>query len=154
MSENIIIAIIGTVGVFATIIGSIIAVQLTNNFNEKQQRILDMRKIKLEYYHRFIEAFAKKYNYCACADSVEGVEANLNFILEVNRLPLYASQEMVDLIENIRANGGSSNFSELYTVLRKDLSTDEFLTFANLNFSFTIPEKTVIADERGNKKVV
>ena len=112
-----------------------------------------MRTIKLEYYHKFIEAFARKYNYISCPDSKEAVEANLNFILEINRLPLYASQEMVHLIESIRNNGGQNQFSELYSVLRKDLSTDEFSAFNDLNFSFTIPEKTIITDKDGNKIV-
>lgn len=152
MSEAIVIACIGAIGVFVTVLGSIITVQLANSSNKKQQRIMDMRKIKLEYYHKFIEAWVRKYNYFICPDCEEAVEANLNFILEVNRLPLYASQEMVSLIEEIRKNKNNVDFSHLYEVLRKDLSSDGFTAFQNLQFSFTIPD-AVIGTKNGRKEI-
>jgi ABC-type lipoprotein release transport system permease subunit len=59
MSENIVIAIISALGIALAVIGSIVGVQLTNNFNQKQQRMMDMRKVKIDCYHKFIESLEK-----------------------------------------------------------------------------------------------
>lgn len=141
ISDNIIIALIGSLTTIITIIGSIYVNQMLINENSRQQRLLEIRKIKQEYYHKFTEAFLLRLTYLRNMKSKEFKESDLKFCLEKNRLPLYASQELIEYVEEI-ASGKSqkADFKTLYKMIRLDLNKEGLKNFKNLqNLSVTLP---------------
>lgn len=158
ISDNVAITLITSLGILLTIIGSITIVQMTSKSNLKEQRAMDIRKIKLKYYHRFMESYNNKLMYVS-----ESTNSNLDvqkklakldeeFNLEVNRLPLYASQEVIEFIENVKNqnNNVDTSFGKMYELIRKDISNDEFNEFKGLNVSLSMPEFIVIKEESGS----
>lgn len=141
-SDNVVIAFIGALAAFFTIIGSIYVAQNTANSNAKQQRDMEVRKLKQEYYHVFLEAMYLKFSNIKNMDCNETVEANKRFCIEVNRLPLYASQEVVESINDFAGGGAPPEFSILYELIRKDLCSSTYEQFRNLKkIYFQIPNK-------------
>ena len=90
MKSEIIVALIAAGTTILTIIGSIVAVKITSNSQIKEQKIAADREMKRKYYNAFIEAFTKKLFYIGKHDCIEKIEAEMAFVLEANRLPLYA----------------------------------------------------------------
>ena len=102
MKMEIIVALIAAGATVLTIIGSIVAVKVTSNSQIKEQKIIADREMKRKYYNAFIEAFTQKLFYINKPDCMEKIEAEMTFVLEANRLPLYASEEMIQFIERIK----------------------------------------------------
>ena len=153
---DILVAIITMGGVVFSVIGSIIATNLTNNAQLEQQRIDSIREMKRTYYNQLLEAYTEKLMYVNKPDSVEKIEAEMRFIKEVNRVPLYASQEMVEFMEKMKdpkiAKG--TNPGEFYLVMRKDLASSDFENFdTSLQLSISIPNKVIVISGNGNKKI-
>lgn len=141
IDEKIIISLIGSMTAIITIIGSIYVNKLLSNENSKQQRALEIRKAKQEYYHEFTESFLLRIAYLPNQKSKEFKDADRKFCIEKNRLPLYASQEMIEYVEEV-ASGKSltADFKTLFELIRKDLLNDELKEFQNLkNINVTLP---------------
>ena len=92
MKMEIIVALIAAGATVLTIIGSIVAVKVTSNSQIKEQKIIADREMKRKYYNAFIETFTQKLFYINKPDCMEKIEAEMTFVLEANRLPLYASE--------------------------------------------------------------
>lgn len=107
----------------------------------KLQRNAEARKIKQDYYHMFLEALSIKLSDISTMDTENAIIANQRFCIEVNRLPLYASQEVVEFVSEFASGRGKSpEFKALYEVIRKDLCSDTYDNFENLSqFYFQIP---------------
>ncbi|KWT98703.1 hypothetical protein APQ14_19695 [Vibrio toranzoniae] len=118
--------------------------ELTYLSDSKLQRSAEARKIKQDYYHMFLNAVSTKFSYLNDMESEKAVRANQKFCIEFNRLPLYASQEVVEFVNNFAAGGKAPNFAELYDLIRKDLCSDEYESFKNLTkFNFQVPNKII-----------
>ena len=153
---KIVVAIIAAVATVLTVGGSIAVAVVTNNAQIEQQRFEEAREIKRTYYNQFIEAYTNKLQFVDKPNSPEKVQAEMNFALEVNRLPLYASQEMVEFVNSMwnseKASLTSTN--EFYDIMRRDLCTDEFLPFENLDeFNMAISNYVVITNPEGDKEI-
>jgi len=141
--DNVVIAIIGSATAIITILGSILVAQLSSNANAKQQREAESRKIKQDYYNRFIEALTTKLAYIKDSTCTEAIESNQKFCLEANRLPLYASQKVVKFVNDI-SEGKKASFSELFTLIREDLCSNDYEKFEeSLKFNIQIPQLPV-----------
>lgn len=169
MTENVQTTLITTIESLLTIVGSIFIVYLTLKANLKEKKVSDVRTIKLKYYHQFCKAYVNKFIYGNLNNCPEQVEANTEFIREINRIPLYASyvsQEMVELLfddSNNPTKAPNVNFSKMYSLIRKDLNSDEFKIFdeifeetfkASVYVNDKTNDKTVVKDENGNRLVV
>lgn len=138
------------------IVSSIIVTSISYDNQLEQQRIEEARETKRTYYNEFIEAYTNKLSFVDKPDSPEKVEAEMKFVLEVNRLPLYASQEMVEFINSMWDNEKATmtSTSEFYDIMRQDLCSDSFLPFDDLDaFSMAISEKVVIKDSEGKRSI-
>lgn len=112
--------------------------------------------MKRTYYNQLTESFTKKLMYIGKPDSIEKVEAEMRFLEEANRLPLYASQEMVEFIEQMKNPEIARNTStkEFYIIMRKDLCSNNFDEFNNLNeIGIGIPDKVIITNSQGEKNI-
>ena len=135
MSDNVIIEIIGGINAVLSIIGSI----FVNKLTAKQQRDSEVRMIKQQWYNNFLEAFSKKISYANNGVEVPE-EINAKFCEEFNRLPLYASEEVIECINLLNKNSDRPIF-ELYKVIRNDLCESKYKEFKKVSeFSFQIYE--------------
>lgn len=143
VDEKIIISLIGSLTAIITVIGSIYVNKLLSNENSKQQRALEIRKTKQEYYHEFTESFLLRMAYLPNQKSKEFKEADRKFCIEKNRLPLYASQTLIEYVDEV-ASGKSltADFKTLFELIRKDLLNDELKEFENLKtLNVTLPSE-------------
>jgi len=62
-SEGIVIAMIGAASAIITILGSVLTTQLSNKAKAEQQLSAEVRKIKQEYYNKFIQVFSEKMSH-------------------------------------------------------------------------------------------
>lgn len=134
MSDTIIVAIIGAITAILSILGSVFITKLS----AKQQKASEIRTLKQEWYNRFLEAFAEKMSY---ANNGTPLPKNVNakFCLEFNRLPLYASEEVLNLANSIVENPNQPIFS-LYSAIRKDLCNSKYNDFKSVSkFYFQVP---------------
>jgi len=141
IDSNVTIALITAVGAIVTIIGSVYVNQKLSVENAKHQRALEIRKTKQDFYHKFTDSFMLRMTYFQNQNSIEFKEADVSFCLERNRLPLYASQEIIEFIEKVAAgNGFNPDFKIYYEMVRRDLINEEFKDFDNLGkISITLP---------------
>lgn len=144
LSDNVIIAIIGSVAAVITIFSSIMVAKLTNNANEKQQRDMEARKIKQEKYNVFLELFAKVVFYKNRPNDLhENHKLLLEYAVEFARLPLYASEQVVELFqENIGKE--KDIITDLLKLIRIDLCDStyrEFKTISNIQLQCLKPEE-------------
>jgi hypothetical protein len=110
--------------------------------DSKLQRDAEARQIKQDYYHMFLEALSIKFSHLNDMESEDAISANRKFCVEVNRLPLYASQEVVEFVSQFVGVIKKPEFTALYEVIRKDLCSNAYSSFDNLaTFYFKIPEK-------------
>ena len=141
-SDNVTIAFIGALAGLITILGSVVLAQRTARSNAQLQRDMEARKLKQEYYHNFLEALSIKHAFLNELESGDGFEANKTFCTEVNRLPLYASQEIVEVVNQFAAGGKPPEFSEFYELVRKDLCSNSYECFEGLKqMHFQLPNK-------------
>lgn len=148
------VAVITAVATVLTVVGSIAIAFMTNNAQIEQQRFEEAREVKRTYYNQFIEAYTNKLQFVDKPDSPEKVEAEMAFVLEVNRLPLYASQEMVEFVNSMwdHKTATLTSTNEFYDIMRRDLCSDEFFSFEGLEeFPMAISSKVIITDSDGNK---
>lgn len=142
VDDKIVIALIGSLTAIITVVGSIYINKQLSNENAKQQRAVEVRKMKQDYYHRFTESFLLRITFSLNETSPEFLEADKIFCIEKNRLPLYASQQVVELIEKVANGKSDADFKLLFEMIRKDLKNDEFKDFTDLNeLSVTLPTK-------------
>lgn len=157
MKMEIIVALIAAGATVLTIIGSIVAVKVTSNSQIKEQKIAADREMKRKYYNAFIEAFTKKLFYINKPDCMEKIEAEMTFVLEANRLPLYASEEMIQFIERIRNPqiAKETKMEELLVILRKDLCENSFDNFSDIKeITLTMPNRVIYTDLNGRKNII
>lgn len=134
MSDTIIVAIIGAITAILSILGSVFITKLS----AKQQRDSEIRTLKQEWYNRFLEAFAEKMSYVKNGTTVPK-NVNAKFCLEFNRLPLYASEEVVNFANSIVENPNKPIF-DLYSAIRKDLCNSQYSEFKSVStFYFQVP---------------
>lgn len=154
MTENVVIALIAATATVFTIIGSIVATKMTNNAQLKQQRIEAVREMKRTYYNQLVETFTDKLQYSNKPDSVEKVEANMKFMVEANRLPLYASQDMVKFINDTKVPHNTRSSAEFFNIMREDLCSNDFIEFNGLNdVSMSISNDVIVTDSQGVKQI-
>ena len=154
---EIIVALIAAGATVLTIIGSIVAVKVTSNSQIKEQKIAADREMKRKYYNAFIEAFTKKLFYINKPDCMEKIEAEMTFVLEANRLPLYASEEMIQFIERIKNPqiAKETKMEELLVILRKDLCENSFDNFSDIKeITLTMPNRVIYTDLNGRKNII
>ncbi|MCW8828288.1 MAG: hypothetical protein OQK94_04450 [Gammaproteobacteria bacterium] len=145
VSDNVVIALIGAITAAITIVGSVFIAQLTSSNEGRKQRQIEARNLKREFYNRFLEQFSRRM---AAGNSPAGYdfEENQKFCIEVNRLPLYASQSVVELVNHIASGKGvatgEADFNRLFSVIREDLCDDDYSGFKDLKtIHFQIPNK-------------
>ena len=133
METEIIVAIIAASATVMTIIGSIIATQMTTNAQLREQQIASNREMKRNYYAKFIDAFTKKLFYADKPDCVEKVMAEMEFVLEANKLPMFASEEMLQFIEKMKNPKAAQDtpVGEFLKILRNDLCENDFNKLSN-----------------------
>ena len=157
MKMEIIVALIAAGATVLTIIGSIVAVKVTSNSQIKEQKIAADREMKRKYYNAFIEAFTKKLFYINKPDCMEKIEAEMTFVLEANRLPLYASEEMIQFIERIKNPqiAKETKMEELLVILRKDLCENSFDNFSDIKeITLTMANRVIYTDVNGRKNII
>ena len=157
MKMEIIVALIAAGATVLTIIGSIVAVKVTSNSQIKEQKIAADREMKRKYYNAFIEAFTKKLFYINKPDCMEKIEAEMTFVLEANRLPLYVSEEMIQFIERIKNPqiAKETKMEELLVILRKDLCENSFDNFSDIKeITLTMPNRVIYTDLNGRKNII
>lgn len=157
MIMEIIVALIAAGATVLTIIGSIVAVKVTSNSQIKEQKIAADREMKRKYYNAFIEAFTKKLFYTNKPDCIEKIEADMAFVLEANRLPLYASEEMIQFIERIKNPkiAKETKMEEFLVILRKDLCENSFDNFLDIKgITLTMPNRVIYTDLNGRKNII
>ena len=140
----IIYSLITALTAIIAVIGSIYVNQLLSIENSKNQRAMEIRKVKQDYYHKFTESFLLRMAYLPNQNSKEFKDADKAFCLERNRLPLYASQEIVEYVEEVATGKNQrADFKTLYEMIRRDLKNDSFSDFNNLKqLSVTLPAET------------
>lgn len=154
MKMEIIVALIAAGATVLTIIGSIVAVKVTSNSQIKEQKIIADREMKRKYYNAFIEAFTQKLFYINKPDCMEKIEAEMTFVLEANRLPLYASEEMIQFIERIKNStiAKETKMEEFLVILRKDLCENSFDNFSDIKkITLVMPNRVIYTDLNGRK---
>ena len=157
MKMEIIVALIAAGATVLTIIGSIVAVKVTSNSQIKEQKIIADREMKRKYYNAFIEAFTKKLFYINKPDCMEKIEAEMTFVLEANRLPLYASEEMIQFIERIKNStiAKETKMEEFLVILRKDLCENSFDNFSDIKkITLVMPNRVIYTDLNGRKNII
>ena len=142
MSDTIIVALIGVIGTVVTIISSFKISKDSQkqereliNINAEKERRQEMVKTKQQNYHNFIDAFIGKMTYL---NNIQNMPSDINtkFCLEFNRLPFYASIDVINKA-NIFSNYPTlDNANALFNAIRKDLSKGEyeFEPFDSFNF--------------------
>jgi hypothetical protein len=128
------IALIASVTAVGTIIGSIYVAQTTSLLNAVATRNQESRNLKKEHYHNFLESLSDKLAHTNSSNQIKKQEIAQKFCIEINRLKLYASQELVEWIEKSQEPeyNKESDFSELFVLIRNDLCTDDFKKFKEL----------------------
>ena len=157
MKMEIIVALIAAGATVLTIIGSIVAVKVTSNSQIKEQKIIADREMKRKYYNGFIEAFTQKLFYINKPDCMEKIEAEMTFVLEANRLPLYASEEMIQFIERIKNStiAKETKMEEFLVILRKDLCENSFDNFSDIKkITLVMPNRVIYTDLNGRKNII
>jgi hypothetical protein len=103
-------------------------------FNAKQKfeqdRSTESRKLKIDYYNKFLDALTLKMS------DPHDTDINKSFCMEKNRLPLCASTQVVELVEKVPT--GKTTIVDLYVEIRKDLATSEFSDLSDLQTNLTI----------------
>jgi len=134
LSDNVLIAIIGAITASITIIGSVFVAKTTGFYEGQKQRQIETRNLKREFYNQFIEVFTRNMSIN------NNPEINQNFCIEVNRLPMYASQEVVEFVNEIaskknaatEAETDKAEFAKLFSLIRADLCSDDYKEFTDL----------------------
>lgn len=142
MSDTIVVALIGAIGTVVTILSSFKISKDSKrqereliNINAEKERHQEMVRTKQQNYNNFIEAFIHKMYYL---NNIQNMPSDINnkFCLEFNRLPFYASKDVINKA-NIFSNSPSlDNANALFNAIRKDLSKGEyeFEPFDSFNF--------------------
>ncbi|MEM9831875.1 MAG: hypothetical protein AAF944_14635 [Bacteroidota bacterium] len=134
ISEKIIIALIAALSTIFTITGSILTNRLLTNeqIRKEKEKEKEFLKIKREFYHEFSEPFLMSFAYknSGLLWTKEAIENKNKFLINKMRLPLYASQDVIEFFEGI--NKGQSDFSELFTLIREDILDSDLKEFKNL----------------------
>jgi len=142
LSDTIAAALIAAAAGSISIVASVALAAHSAAESAKQKRQQEAREVRRQYFHQFLEVMSRKFALDRTGqDSVERQEATSQFCIEVNRLPLYASQNLVEMISRV-ASGKDPHpdFSKLYSAIRTDLCDDSFEPFENLaEFNFQVP---------------
>lgn len=131
LSKEFIIALMVLIGTVMTIQGGL-----------EEQRVVANREMKQMYYNQFMEAYTNKM--IADSSGTRNENIDVQFNLEVNRLPLYASQEMIEHVEKLKnpKPGDDISAKRFYEIMRRDLCSEKFIKFKDLpEITFTIPSK-------------
>lgn len=141
IDNAIIYSLITALTAIITVIGSIYVNQSISAESSRNQRLVEIRKMKQDYYHKFTESFMLRMTYIPNQNSTEFKEADKTFCIEKNRLPLYASQKIVEYVDEVASGKNlTADFKTLFELIRKDLNDDTFTDFDNLkNISVTLP---------------
>lgn len=148
MSDTIWVAIIGAVATVFTILSSLkISKDNLNeqrkliNLNAQKERDKEVIKIKQSYYNKFIEALAIKMYYMN--NNSQSNSVNEKFCLEFNRLPLYASKNVIHKANEFSQNPTVECLQEIYKLIRDDICNGEYEVFESLgNFNFQCSSET------------
>jgi heme/copper-type cytochrome/quinol oxidase subunit 2 len=144
IDNSVVYSLITALTAIITVIGSIYVNQSLASENAKNQRSMEIRKMKQDYYHRFTESFMLRLAYLPNQNSNEFKDADKKFCIEKNRLPLYASQEIVEYVDEVASGKNlTANFKTLFELIREDLKNDDFRGFEELkDISVTLPAES------------
>jgi len=100
------------------------------NNNVKNARIVDERRLKAQYYHVFLESCIKYFSYVQNKNaqanmSLEAADYNMNFCIEVSRLPLYASEEIIQYLSKCQDKTEALDLSKLENLIIDDLESND-----------------------------
>jgi hypothetical protein len=140
ISDNVKIAVIAGVTTILTILGTVMVTQMTNANNLERDRNADVFKIKQENYSRFVEALSDHLSCQALLNSQaiskdKALDAQIRFLREQHRVPLYASQAVVEWVNSIAIGNrpeGGAEMNRFYSLVRSDLCTSTYQEFKNL----------------------
>jgi hypothetical protein len=146
LSEKIIIALIASLSTIVTITGSIFTNRLLTSEQIRKDKEMEFLKIKREFYHEYLELLLMRIAYMKhdLLWTNEAKENENNILINKMRLPLYASQEVIEFFEVL--NQSQSDFSELFTLIRKDMTNSSLKDFKNLE-KVTVHLPTIQIDE-------
>lgn len=156
LKPEIVAAIIALVGIVISIGGSLIIANYTVKGQIEENRIEAIREMKRTYYNQLAMSYTQKLMYINKPESIEKIEAEMQFLEESSRLPLYASQKMVEFIERMKdpITAKQTSTTEFYKIMREDLTSNSFEGFKGLSdISISIPDKVIITDPEGNKLI-
>eukprot|EP00831_Metopus_contortus_P072058 TRINITY_DN65804_c0_g1_i1.p2 TRINITY_DN65804_c0_g1~~TRINITY_DN65804_c0_g1_i1.p2 ORF type:complete len:219 (-),score=48.64 TRINITY_DN65804_c0_g1_i1:7-663(-) len=147
-------ALITALTAIITVIGSIYVNQSISAENTRNQRLVEIRKMKQDYYHRFTESFMLRMAYILNQNSTEFKEADKTFCIEKNRLPLYASQEIVEYVDEVASGKNlTADFKTLFELIRKDLNDDTSVSYTHLTLpTILLVQISVVAVSLKKKK--
>lgn len=131
LTENISVALIGALVAFVTIPGAVWVAVVTANKNAHQQRSMELRQLKREYYNKLEESIVERFSYSNNNGPLckELLDFDLKFAIEVSRTPLYASEKIIKFLNNCTNNTSNISFAELNNLIREDILSDEILPF-------------------------
>lgn len=149
---------------FATVvIAVVVAVYgIKYNNNLKNSRILEVRQIKEQYYHKLLECFIKHFSYVQtnneqAKQSEEAARYNMEFCIETSRLALYASKEIILYFSECQKDSKQFNISHLIYLIQKDLEANreklDILGKKELErLPIMVPDKVIVTNDA--KKMV
>ncbi len=80
----------------------------------------------------------------------------MKFMEEANRVPLYASQEMVEFMEKIKDPkvAKDTSMTDFFIIMRADLCSDDFEDFSEIEtVNMAISDIVVVKDSTGKQKI-
>lgn len=110
----------------------------------------EKRERKKEYYREFIDALTARMLYID-KDCIEKTEAEMEFYKQCNRMPLYASEEVIKKVQEFILRKEKYDESELMRCIRKDICDGDLKEFKKLD-TFKTLHKDAVSYEYENVK--
>ena len=132
LPEKIVIALIAALSTIVTITGSIFTNRFLTSEQIRKEKEMEFLKVKSEFYHDYLELFLMRLSYMnsGLLWTKEALENERKILIYKMRLPLYASQEVIEFFE--KSNSSQADFSRLYELIRIDILNSSLREFENL----------------------
>lgn len=141
-SDTDIVALIAAAAGSVSIVSSVTIAVYSSAETAKQQRLLEVRAVRQQCFHRFLEVMSRKLapdKKEKGKNEPERYQASSEFCAEFNRLPLYASQRLVEEVNGFVERQENPDFADLYSLIRADLCSENFEEFQGLTeFHFQV----------------
>lgn len=132
ITDKVLIALIASLSAILTITGSVFTNKFLTNEQLRKEKSMEFLKIKREFYSEYVELFLMRITYMnsRLLWTDEAMENERKLLINKMRLPLYASQDLIEFFE--RSYLGKTDFSEFFELIRRDLSNSNITEFKNL----------------------